>query len=500
MNPGNVLRMASGEIFPLPSQGPLHDSFRAAIFDGGLPLAARTALAPWVNYIEPAGIGPAVPSAEEHGLAVTAALLFGPLESQQPLPVPMCTVDHVRVIDVRTGANQDLDYLDALDRILGVLDQSGRTYPFINFSLGPSLAVDDYEVTSWTAELDQRFAHGNVVATVAAGNDGNLQQDLGLHRIQPPADAVNVLSVGAATSRATKWSRADYSCMGPGRSPGLIKPDGVAFGGSTEAPFLALTADLQAKGTTGTSFAAPLALRGAVSVRAQLAESLLPLSIRALLIHRAQPAAHERTEVGWGRFEENPNRLITCDDDETLVVYQGLLPVGSHLRAPIPLPNAVLPGKVWITGTLVIAPTVDPEHPGAYTRSGLEVAYRPHVDKYGKPINGKRPAHPKTRTFFSSAHLYNAPEYVFRENGHKWEPCLRNTIRCLGSSLKEPGFDIYYHNRESGQAAENAEPIPYAFIVSVKAPQVKNLYDRVVRAYANILVPLRPQLRLTIKA
>lgn len=41
-------------------------------------------------------------------------------------------------------------------------------------------------------------------------------------------------------------------------------------------------------------------------------------------------------------------------------------------------------------------------------------------------------------------------------------------------------------------------PIPYALVVSVKAPKVPDFYSRVVRAYANVLVQLRPQVRIPV--
>src|SRR5690606_40132543 len=122
-------------------------------------------------------------------------------------------------------------------------------------------------------------------------------------------------------------------------------------------------------------------------------------------------------EVGWGRFESDPLRLITCDDDEALVVFQGELPVGEHLRAPIPMPQAPLTGEVTVSATLVIAPEVDPEHPSAYTRRGLAVAVRPHSGKHGKRSDGTKGQHAKTRPFFSGSLLYGQPETVLREDG-----------------------------------------------------------------------------------
>ena len=385
----------------LPDSGPVDPSFRAVIFDGGLPSAASSVLHRWVDYVEPAGIGPAVPTMQDHGLAVTAALLFGPVLSEV-LPAPPCGIDHVRVIDANTAAEPDMAYVDVLDRIIAHLDAHPGRYAFMNISLGPNIPVSDDEVTAWTAALDDWLANGRAVATFAVGNEGERDAAAGLNRVQPPADAVNGLAVGAANILGASWVRAVYSCVGPGRSPGYVKPDGVAFGGSDMEPFvtLGLQGQLISVDTQGTSFAAPYALRSAVAIRAQLGTALSPLAIRALLIHRAEPGTNNRTEVGWGRFESDPDHLITCEDDEALVIYQGSLPVGEHLRAAIPLPPSGLRGMVNLTATLVIGPEVDPEHPSAYTRSGLEVAFRPNSTRYGKRKGGRSRLIPR-RVHFS---------------------------------------------------------------------------------------------------
>jgi hypothetical protein len=496
----SILRSASGFDVVLPSDGPVDSTTRAVIFDGGIPKSARSALEPWVTLVEPPGIGAPVASFEEHGLGVTTAFLFGHLEAGRALQQPFCSADHVRVLDDKAGSATDPDYFDVLDRIIGHLDKNPLLYSLVNISLGPSMAVDDDEVTLWTAALDKRLAHGRSVATVAAGNDGELDAVTGLNRVQPPADGVNVLSVGAADRLGAAWQRASYSCVGPGRCPGVVKPDGLAFGGSSLEPFGVLTATLRGGHGAGTSFAAPFALRSGAAVMAQLGSRLGPLAVRALLIHRAQSEdAHELKHVGWGRFESDPLLLITCDDDETLVVFQGELPVGEHLRAPIPISSVTLKGKVTLSATLVIAPEVDPEHPGAYTRGGLDVAFRPHNGKYAKPRDGKTAKHAKPRPFFSSARLYGQSERLLREDGHKWEPCLRNEERLLAKSLSEPCFDVYYNHRESGVKSTDPKPIPYAFVVGLKAPKVPDLYDQVVRAYANVLVPIQPKTRIQVR-
>lgn len=481
----------------IPQTGPIDPTVKAVVFDGGIPQLSRAALSRWVNYIEPAGIGPADPGLETHGLAVTSALLFGQADWSKPLETPLCSVDHVRVLDLATGANGDVMCLEVLDRILNHLD-ANPTYEFINISLGPRLPIEDDDVTEWTATLDERFAAGRAVATIATGNDGDADETLGLHRIQPPSDGVNVLSVGAATSAGTTWKRSDYSCFGPGRSPGYVKPDGVVFGGTPSEPFHVLDTTLCISDVQGTSIASPLALRACASVKVQLGTVLSPLAIRGLMVHRADPQNHNRAEVGWGRFESDLERLITCDDDETLVVYQGTLPVGEHLRADVPMPDFTMQGMVSLTATLVIAPEVDPEFPSAYTRSGLEVSFRPHSGKYTEYEDGKTSAHPRTRSFFSASNLYGPNESAMREPMYKWEPCLRHTERLRATSLQEPCFDIYYHHRQAGRAAELPQPIPYALIVGLKSPKNPELYNGTVRAYSNILVALRPRLRITV--
>jgi hypothetical protein len=486
----------------LPKTAAVDPTISVAVFDGGLP--DDSVVEPWVKVIEPEDIGPSVPNYVAHGLAVTSALLFGPLEGNVLAQRPLCNVDHIRVLDSSTGDNGDYEYYDVLDRIIKTLDNArtdGHKYDFVNISLGPSIPVDDDEVTRWTASLDERFEGDTTLATVAAGNDGELDSLAGLNRVQPPSDGVNLMAIGSINSQGTQWKRASYSCVGPGRCPGIVKPDAAIFGGSSSEPFMVLTPGngTAITGIEGTSFAAPYALRTAISVRAQLGEELGPLATRGLLIHRADLGDNQLEEVGWGRLETDYERIITCDDDEALIIYQDELPVGHFLRAPIPLPNGDLTGDIIITATLVIAPKVDPNYPNAYTRAGLEVVFRPNAFRYGKGVNGKKPTHPISKSFFSLKNLYKASEYDLRDSGHKWETCLKASKKYRASSLNQPCFDIYYNNRWNGVADTSPEPIPYALLVSVKAPRMPDFYDKVIRSYINQLVPLRPQNRIQIR-
>src|SRR3546814_12403960 len=98
------------------------------------------------------------------------------------------------------------------------------------------MPMDDDEVHPWTALIDKHLATGKTFATIAVGNDGDKAWPE--CRVQPPSDMVNAIAVGACDTTSDAWQRAPYSSHGPGRSPGLIKPDGVAFGGSDAPPFI----------------------------------------------------------------------------------------------------------------------------------------------------------------------------------------------------------------------------------------------------------------------
>lgn len=495
----DIVRLAAAAAVELPDEPPLDMETRVVVFDGGMPPGLD--LSRWVNLIEPWGIGEPSSDYQEHGLAVTSAILFGNLASRGPIQRPLCQVDHVRVLEAES-TEMDLEYPEVLDRITDHLKRNPNHYHFVNLSLGPRLPITDDEVTQWTARLDEFLAPGTCLATVAAGNDGELEAAYGLNRIQPPADAVNALSVGACDSPYDNWRRASYSCIGPGRAPGLVKPDGVAFGGTREFPYMVL-GSLPAPctvGVSGTSIAAPHALRSGIAVRAQLGSELSPLAIRALLIHCADESSDlEKIEVGWGRFKDDYSSLITCEDSETLVVYQGSLPLDHHLRAPIPLPKKPMTGMVEIAATILISTEVDPEHAGAYTRSGVLVSFRPHAQKFRSYPDGRISEHPVTEGFFSASNMYAAAEYDLQEQGQKWEPCIRARRRKRAASLYRPCFDIDYQHRDGTGQTSALKPIRYVLIVSVRAPKVPDLYNQVVRDYANILVPIRPRLRIPIR-
>lgn len=468
----------------LPTKGPIDTKIRAAIFDGGLPKGHP--LTRWVKVIEPPGIGKTIPYFLKHGVGVTSAFLFGHINPSKVIGQPYAAVDHYRVLD--TAPNQNLH---ELYEVLGRIDQAlvADEYDLINLSIGPRLPVEDDDVHAWTAVLDDRLSKGKTLATIAVGNDGESPAKDQLNRIQVPADCVNALAVGACDSAESPWQRASYSSVGPGRSPGVVKPDFVEFGGCLQRPFIvvsdAATGGLEA--TEGTSFSSPSVLRLAAGLRAHLGTSLNMLAIRALLVHTAEPGNFSCEDIGRGRVARSVQDIVLCDDDTIRVVYQGDIAPTRYVRARIPVPEGTMPGKVTITATLCYPTGVDPHHPGNYTRAGLEPTFRPHDQKRKDP----KQVHADSKTFFGKTQS-GLMEDELRRDAWKWENCLHTSVTFMGKTLRNPVLDIHYNARAGGKDFAPTEKLPYALVISVHAKHLGDLYDQIIRKYAGQLEALRP--------
>jgi hypothetical protein len=331
--------------------------------------------------------------------------------------------------------------------------------------------------------------------TVAVGNNGERDILTGLNRIQVPSDSVNALSVGAADHTGVAWKRATYSATGPGRSPGRRKPDVVAFGGTPKEYFHVAAPGTQPTlaAVLGTSFAAPFALRSAVGIRAVLGDPVHPLTIKALLVHGCEASdEHDAHQVGWGRVPDDINRLITCEEGEARIIYQGELRPGKFLRTPVPLPTFELAGKARIRATFCYASPVDPQDAAAYTKAGLSITFRPHRAK-----RKKKTVHAASYPFFPAANFRTEAE--LRSDLGKWENVLQAEHSFYGSSLNEPVFDVHYNARDGGgQASSGAMPIRYALVVTVYASKHAQLHQDILNAHA-VLQALEPQVSLPLR-
>jgi hypothetical protein len=475
----------------LPAEQPLSAEPKVAILDAGLP--EDHAISPWLkSYRLLDKHAEDDPDGPEHGLGVTSAFLFGPIRPNDTAARPFAYVDHLRVLDKETGAEEPLE----LYRTLGFVEEVllSRQYQFVNLSLGPDLPVEDTDVHAWTSVIDDLLSDGDTLMTVAVGNNGEMDRASGNARVQVPSDCVNAMAVGAANNMEHDWARASYSAIGPGRSPGVVKPDLMAFGGTATQYFHVLAPGKKPvlAPQLGTSFAAPYLLRSAVGVRAILGPELSPLAIKALLVHSADSSIHDKHEVGWGKVPEELMKVIACPAGVARVVYQGELKPGKYLRAVLPLPVGGLTGKIKLTATFCYASPTDPQDAAAYTRAGLEIVFRPS-DKKIKA--GK--ANADTKGFFDMKKY--ATEQERRSDLGKWETVLHGAKSMRGSSLDNPVFDIHYNAREAGGRASGADKIRYALILTVEAPKHTDLYNEILRAYAKTLVPIQPQVSLPIR-
>lgn len=475
-----ALRAApTSEEFEIDIEGmvPLSDRARVAVLDGGLPedhpfgnLAVRR---------EPIGIGSPAAFGLAHGMQTTSAALFGPLEEGEDPPAPFSPVDHWRVID---DEGDDFDLTMTLDRIANILET--EDYDAVNLSLGPDLPVDDDHVHIWTATMDAIAARNRTLIISAAGNNGADDPISGLNRVQPSADGVNVLAVGAQDRLGNGWVRAPYSAVGPGRSPGLIKPDCVAVGGTDFDPYFAISGHGLASGTSGTSFSAPTVLRLSGGLKSTFSQ-LSPTAVRALLVHTSDPGKHDKSEVGWGSVCHDLSDLIASADDAATVVYQGELGVQSMRRYSIPCPTAGFSSDVILTATFVVASMTEPEDSVTYTTAGAEIFFRPITTGHpGLTPKGKPKLHP-TSSFFSSGKMFQT-EQELRTDALQWESVKRHSHRFKPGKLDQPIFDIQHHARSHGGAGRRDAAVPYALIVTIQEPDNLVLYDDILRAHSSL--------------
>jgi hypothetical protein len=244
----------------------------------------------------------------------------------------------------------------------------------------------------------------------------------------------------------------------------------------------------------GTSFASPATLRIAAGMRAHFGSRISPLALKVLLVHSADPGTEGRNEVGWGRVSPDLDRIALCDDGMVRILYQGELSPSQYLRALIPLqPDEYLSGYVTVDATFCYATPIDPQDPGSYTRSGLEITFRPHVGKFANDDATV----PQSRPFFRRSDFDN--ERILRNDAQKWETMLHATKRLRGTSLLQPVFDIHYNARSSGGTARDAKKMKYALVVTVRSPQTPSLYDNVLQAYAGQLEALMPIIEMPIR-
>ncbi|KAL0630292.1 hypothetical protein Q9L58_010861, partial [Maublancomyces gigas] len=261
--------------------------------------------------------------------------------------------------------------------------------------------------------------------------------------------------------------------VGPGRSPGYVKPDLVAFGGSNAEPvpvFNPMAGTVV--GVAGTSFASPLALRVAVGADALSSSVFEPITLQALMINGSEFSArsHKRADVGWGRLTLNPEDIIYTSSDVVRIVYQGVTRPGNPQKAIIPIPKSLPVGsKVILGATFCYRAPVDSAHAINYTRAGLWV----------RAYKGPK----KSLSLFGGA-MYKT-ESELRRDSMRWDTVLHAKRKIDVDGLDNPYFHINYQVRDEGESVrmEDAVPMPYSLVVTIEAPGVLDLLARVQAEY-----------------
>lgn len=454
----------------LPTLGAVSGGPKVAILDAGLP--EKHLIGPWLNeYLRSNPDLPDLPGGPEHGLSVASSFLFGPLPAQGPAARPCAPITFHRILDAGSGQEDGLTMYKTLANIRQIL--AGGAYEFVNISLGPDLPVRDDTILAWTAVLDQIAYEQKIFITLAAGNNGQGDLASGAARVEVPSDCVNAVGVGAADRQGPDWRRAEYSAVGPGRSPALVKPDLLAFGGDTSGSFRTLAPGeaLAVAHQCGTSFASPYLLRSAVALKVLGGEALSQVAIKGLLVHYADPAGQAPAEVGWGRAPViEPDAEIP---EKVPLLFQGELAPGTFLRADLEPPEGGYKSAVRIKATFCYCPPVARLDPAAYSRAALNISFVPDMNAPADQ-DGRPPGLPFFDADGGQLDEDQDPEAVL------WANVKSNANDFRGEILKAPCFDIRYVDRSgagesppagSGESkpadSSDSKPVGYCLVVTV---------------------------------
>lgn len=479
------------------------------MFDGGVD-TSHPLLRPYVDNIDLVKT-PVNDKLQEHGTAVAGALIYGSLDPGAAALVPSTKVRSFRVLPPPNPHDEDL--YDVID----LIEETIPKHPDIrvwNLSFGPPGPILDDPISRFTYSLDFLVQkHGFTVLPInAAGNDGDKPHPL--NRIQSPSDMVNGLGVGAfdiATDGVRR--RASYSCVGPGREGCKVKPDVVAFGGCSLAPFQVLTRDPdQVAQVAGTSFAAPLVSRLAQDLL-NWCEGLDPLMARALIIHTAVHPLSQVPDVqlGHGIIRSTKEDVYRCSRDSVTVVSCIKLAPASFAQLPLFIPDlSDYRGNVDLTWTTVVGAPIDPSASDSYTSACVETTFYPNIRKFPfllyahRRVVGRRCLdvrydseqvkqltdkgwHQASRPLARTGRRFRVEHE--RRDELKWDSVVRRTCRLRASSLSEPVLVLHGIAR-NGFTKE----FRCVVVVTVRvAHYPDDLYAKVRERYSN-LVPLRIRL------
>lgn len=90
-------------------------------------------------------------------------------------------------------------------------------------------------------------------------------------------------------------------------------------------------------------------------------------------------------------------------------------------------------------------------------------------------------------------------EQELRSDANKWETCISKEKGFNPNSLSDPCFDIYYHTRQQGKAAESDWPrLPYALVITISSKDTPGICNSILQRYQT-LQPIRAKARIKIR-
>lgn len=449
----------------------------------------------------------------EHGSAVCGAVLFGSLTGfteHDEVELPSVQVESFRVLPALETDDGEYNYqmygtIDIIERVV----KERKDIKLFNISIGPRGAILDDELNRFTYVCD-RLAYDvdenepNPLFCIAVGNDGDLVEPL--NRVQSPSDMVNGLAVGAYSyNLINEKTRANYSCVGPGREGAKTKPDILEFGGSNERPFIGAMHGTDLTGAViGTSFAAPT-VAGKIGKLMSNSEFITPHLARTLLIQNAEAADDSnRVELGFGFCPDSVNEILECTDNHVTIMYSGEITSSTSVKLPIFMPEvSTCNGNAKIEWTISTVVNPNANDPDAYTNNCIEDTFYPNemmfsFTKKGFPKRKLNLAVPENveEAMQLMNHGYNKSELpvskpakkYFREedlrnSDFKWDTIIKKNISLRNSSLLNPFIILHAIGRDDYQY----EKIRYNVVVTIGVPKYAgSLYDKILEQYSNL--------------
>ncbi|WP_081887815.1 S8 family peptidase [Verrucomicrobium sp. BvORR034] len=497
---GGLEDLRSAALFPapLPPSNSQRSIVRVGIFDGGIDIT-NAHLKDHAEQDENLSIDtPPDTQCVAHGTAVAGAILYGALNDRkikENLPAPQVSVVSVRALPTSSISDPDLyECIDVIENAVPVRND----VKFWNISFGPRGPIADDSISRFTYALDALAVAHKVGFCVAVGNDGDAGPDL--NRIQAPSDLVNGLGVGAHTILDRSITHAEYSCHGPGRECGKLKPEVTAFGGCNLNPIHLLSLNSGQKLLTkGTSFASPQVASLAGQANGYIDRSS-PLLARALVVHTATHTKSKPDErLGYGAIASNFDELVRCDANHVTIVFQKSLAPKEFVKLPIMLPaGLVTVGTATIAWTIACLPSVNALHPSDYTSACIEDTFYPNSQIHRiSPPKGAGRLREKILHLGNDADELNklrdegwtvselpvtySPKYRTeaqkRAVEQKWEPLVKRVVEMPADSLATPFLVLHAIPRK-----ESTGRLEFAAAVSITVPEFQgDLYDTILR-------------------